>query len=170
MIRAHHQAASSKVGLRNCVLAGQEVASRPISIFGVNAASLTNDCRDYAKPDIRLLGIRSSHGLQPARLSVLLADRGYPVDSIRKKMTVRDVLTQIRMRQSRKMRVGVDHALYSWRNLVERCLSKFKNARRIAIRYDKTAASFIDITFIRLWVRFFCQLYLVHKTDVSSNI
>src|SRR5690606_27057225 len=55
--------------------------------------------------------------------SVLLADRGYDADSIREKMEVRDVLTQIPMRKSRKMRVGVDHSLYSLRNLVERCFN-----------------------------------------------
>ena len=88
--------------------------------------------------------------------SVLLADRGYDADSIRDKMEVRDVLTQIPMRKSRKMRVGVDHSLYSLRNLVERCFNKLKNARRVATRYDKTAQSFlgfIDITSIRLWIR-----------------
>ena len=43
--------------------------------------------------------------------SVLLADRGYDADSIREKMDARDVQTQIPMRKSRKMRVGVDHSL-----------------------------------------------------------
>ena len=43
--------------------------------------------------------------------SVLLADRGYDADSIRKKMEARGVLTQILMRKSRKMRVGVIHEL-----------------------------------------------------------
>ena len=75
---------------------------------------------------------------------------------LRTKMEARDVLTQIPMRKSRKMRVGVDHSLYSLRNLVERCFNKLKNARRVATRYDKTAESFlgfIDITSIRLWLR-----------------
>lgn len=88
--------------------------------------------------------------------SVLLADRGYDIDSIRKKMEARDVLTQVPMRKSRKMHVGVDHSLYSLGYLVERCFNNLKNARRVAIRYDKTAESFlgfIDITSIRLWVR-----------------
>jgi transposase len=88
--------------------------------------------------------------------SVMVADRGYDADSIRRKMEARGVLTQIPMRKSRKMRVGVDHSLYSLRNLVERCFNKLKNARRAATRYDKTAESFLgfaDITSIRLWVR-----------------
>lgn len=90
------------------------------------------------------------------KLSVLLADRSYDADSIRKKMETRGVLTQIPMRKPRKMRVGVDHSLESLRNLVERCFSKPKNARRVATHYDKTAESFlgfIDITAIRLWLR-----------------
>jgi transposase len=62
----------------------------------------------------------------------------------------------IPMRKSRKLRVAVDRKLYLLRNLVERCLTKLKNARRVATRYDKTAESFlgfIDITSIRLWLR-----------------
>ncbi len=88
--------------------------------------------------------------------SILLADRGYDSDKVRETMEARNVAMVIPMRKSRKLRVGVDHALYSLRNLLERCFNKLKNARRVAARYDKTAESFlgsIDITSIRLWVR-----------------
>nr|WP_323032750.1 IS5 family transposase [Paracoccus sp. (in: a-proteobacteria)] len=88
--------------------------------------------------------------------SVLLADRGYNSDNIRKTMEVRDVVPVIPMRKTRKLRVAVDRRLYRLRNLVERCFNKLKNARRVATRYDKTAESFlgfIDITSIRLWLR-----------------
>jgi transposase len=34
------------------------------------------------------------------------------------------------------MRIGVDHSLYSLRNLVERFFNKLKNARRVATRYE----------------------------------
>jgi len=37
---------------------------------------------------------------------VLLADRGYDADRIRKTMSERDILTQIPMRKTRKMRAG----------------------------------------------------------------
>lgn len=56
--------------------------------------------------------------------SVLLADKRYNADRNRKTIEARDVLTQIPMRKSQKMRVGVDHSLYSLRNLVERCFNK----------------------------------------------
>jgi transposase len=87
---------------------------------------------------------------------VLLADRGYDADRTQKTMDERDTITQIPMRKTRKMRVGVDHRLYRLRNMVGRCFNKFKNARRVATHYHKTAESvlgFIDITSIRLWLR-----------------
>ncbi len=62
----------------------------------------------------------------------------------------------IPMRKSHKKRVGVDRSLYRLRNLVERRFKKLKYARRVAIRYDKTAESvlgFIDIRSIRIWLR-----------------
>lgn len=88
--------------------------------------------------------------------AVLLADRGYGSDNVRKTMEARNVVPIIPMRKSRKLRVAVDRTLYRRRNLVERCFNKLKNARRVTTRYDKTAESFlafIDITSIRLWVR-----------------
>ena len=87
--------------------------------------------------------------------AVLLADRGYDSDNVRKTMEARNVVPIIPMRKSRKLRVAVDRTLYRLRNLVERCFNKLKNARRVATRYDKTAESFlafIDITSIRLWL------------------
>ena len=88
--------------------------------------------------------------------SVLLADRGYDSDKVRKTMEARGVVPVIPMRKTRRLRVAVDRKLYRLRNLVERCFNRLKNARRVATRYDKTAESFlgfIDITSIRRWFR-----------------
>ncbi len=88
--------------------------------------------------------------------SVLLADRGYDPDKVRKTMQARNVVPVIPMRKSRTLRVAIDRTLYRLRNLIERCFNKLKTARRVATRYDKTAESFlvfIDITSIRLWLR-----------------
>lgn len=87
---------------------------------------------------------------------VLLADRGYGSDNVRTTMEARNVVPVISMRQSRKLRVAADRTLCRVRNLVERRFNKLKNARRVATRYDKTAASFlgvIEVTFIRIWLR-----------------
>ncbi len=90
--------------------------------------------------------------------AVLIADRGYDSDKVRKTMEARNVVPVIPMRKSRRLRVVVDRTLYRLRDLVERCFNKLKNARRVATRYDKTAESylgFVDITSIRLWIRHF---------------
>ena len=90
--------------------------------------------------------------------AVLLADRGYDSDKVRKTMEARNVVPVIPMRKSRKLRVAVDRILYRLRNLVERCFNKLKHSRRLATRYDKTTDSylgFVLITSARLWCRHF---------------
>ncbi|WP_193142868.1 IS5 family transposase [Meridianimarinicoccus sp. MJW13] len=156
VVRAHHQAAGAKRGTPRQGFGRSRGGFTTKIHLRVNAAGLPmrteitpGQTSDYMGFDL----VMADNLSEP---SVLLADKGYDADSIRKTMGARDVLTQIPMRKSRKMRVGVDHSLYSLRNLVERCFNKLKNARRVATRYDKTAESFlgfIDITSIRLWVR-----------------
>ncbi|WP_282078736.1 IS5 family transposase [Epibacterium ulvae] len=156
VIRAHHQAAGAKRGT-------------PRQGFGRSRGGFTT--KIHLRVNAHGLPIRTE--ITPGQTSdylgfdlvmvdnlpepkVLLADRGYDADRIRKDMENRDILTEIPMRKTRKMRVGVDHALYRLRNMVERCFNKLKNARRVATRYDKTAESFlgyIDITSIRIWLR-----------------
>ena len=88
--------------------------------------------------------------------TVLIADKGYDADSIREAIEAGKGQPVIPMRRSRKARKTVDMAVYTLRNLVERCFNRLKNSRRLATRYDKTAESFlgfIDIACTRLWCR-----------------
>ena len=90
---------------------------------------------------------------QPA---VLVADRGHDSDRIREDIERRNALPMSPMRKNRKVRKVVDMAIYTLRNMVELCLNKLKNSRRLATRYDKTADSFlgfVDVACIRLWLR-----------------
>ena len=87
---------------------------------------------------------------------MLPADRIYDADRIRKTEDERDILTQIPMRKTRAMRVGVDFGLFRLRNIVERSFNDPKNAPRVSTCYDKTAETFLgftDITSSRLWLR-----------------
>ena len=89
---------------------------------------------------------------------VLLADKGYDADFIREDMERRGGVAMIPTKRNRLVQFPVDPAIYVLRNMVERCFNKLKNARRLATRYDKTAASylgFIHIVSIRLWMRQF---------------
>ena len=89
---------------------------------------------------------------------VLLADRGYDSDFIREDMESRGGYAMIPTRKNRKIQIPVDGYIYALRNQIERCFNKLKNARRLATRYDKTAASylgFVHIVSCRLWLKHF---------------
>jgi len=87
---------------------------------------------------------------------VFLADRGYDSDHIRHVVIQRGGTPVIPGKANRKVPIKVDAITYALRNRVERCFNKLKCSRRLATRYDKTAASylgFIQIVAARLWVR-----------------
>jgi len=89
---------------------------------------------------------------------VVLADRGYDSDHIRKTLEKTGAATVIPTRRNRKVQIPIDGYIYALRNRIERCFNKLKNARRLATRYDKTAASylgFVHIAAIRIWMRAF---------------
>jgi transposase len=89
---------------------------------------------------------------------VLIADKGYDADRIRQHIEATGGVAVIPMRRGRKLQVPVDDHIYALRNRIERCFNKLKNARRLATRYDKTAASylgFIHIVAARLWAKHF---------------
>jgi transposase len=89
---------------------------------------------------------------------VVLADRGYDSDRIRKTLEKTGAATVIPTRRNRKVQIPVDGHIYALRNRIERCFNKLKNARRLATRYDKTAASylgFVHIAAIRIWMHAF---------------
>ena len=87
---------------------------------------------------------------------VMIADKGYDSDAIREDVENRGGTPVIPARRTRNAPEPVDGFIYALRNLVERCINKLKNARRVATRYDKTAASylgFIELISARLWFR-----------------
>jgi len=93
----------------------------------------------------------------PQRPLARLGDKGYDTDDIRYADWSRGTLAMIPTKSTRKVQFTVDHALYSLRNRIERYFNKIKNARRVAIRYDKLAASFmafVELISIRYWLRF----------------
>lgn len=89
---------------------------------------------------------------------VLIADKGYDSDAIREDLAARGAEPVIPPRRNRKIQPQIDGFIYALRNIIERCFSKLKQSRRLATRYDKTAASYIGFVLIastRLWLRHF---------------
>ena len=72
------------------------------------------------------------------------ADRGYSADFIRAYLQERGVQPVIPMRSSEHKtdRPVLDRVAYKGRNVIERCIGKLKDLRRICSRYDKLAASY----------------------------
>jgi transposase len=70
-------------------------------------------------------------------------------------MEKRGGFAMIPTKRNRLVQIPVDDAIYALRNIIERCFNKLKNARRLATRHDKTAASyrgFINLVSMRLWL------------------
>ncbi|WP_299938479.1 hypothetical protein [uncultured Pelagimonas sp.] len=103
-------------GHRDRVSAVHEVSSQPRPISGLT--------HDLPKP------------------KALLDDLGRDADRIRREPGLRDFLSQVQSRMTHLIRVYLNHALYRWRNMVERCFNKLKHARRVVTHYDNSTESF----------------------------
>ncbi|WKW52479.1 IS5 family transposase [Rhodomicrobium lacus] len=158
IIRAHHCAAGAKRGTPRQGLGRSRGGFTTKIHLRTNGEGLPiavevtgGDVSDYS-------GFAPLMEAEGPEAKVLLADRGYDADHIRKTMEQRGAATVIPTRKNRKVQLPVDGYIYALRNRIERCFNKLKNSRRLATRYDKTAQSylgFVRIAAIRLWMREF---------------
>lgn len=86
--------------------------------------------------------LANTGGALPARLA---ADRGYSADRIRAGLTAMGVEPVIPYRRSEHVtdRPPLDEHAYKGRNVVERCVGRLKEMRRIGTRYEKLASSYL---------------------------
>ncbi len=87
---------------------------------------------------------------------ILMADRAYDSDALRKAMADRGAWANIRPMPRRVNVPAFSPYLYRYRNLVERFFNKLKHFRAIATRYEKHAANFlalIKLAATRIWLR-----------------
>ncbi|MEM7236468.1 MAG: IS5 family transposase [Pseudomonadota bacterium] len=92
-------------------------------------------------------------GLSESRM--LLADKAYDGDAIRKLVSSQGGWANIPPRRNRRDPICFSPYLYRDRNLVERFFNRIKHCRRIATRYEKRAANFlafVKLAAIRLWL------------------
>ena len=93
------------------------------------------------------------HDAKPAKL---LGDKGYDSDAIRNDLAKRGIEPVIPPRSNRTTPIEYDREAYKRRNLIERCVNRLKQFRRIATRYEKTARAFVSMLCIaaaRLWIK-----------------
>ena len=87
----------------------------------------------------------------------VLGDMGYDAGWVRQELLLRGALPVIPPNPVRKEPAPLDRELYRLRNRVERLVSRLKQFRAVATRYDKTAESFLAFVHLaasRLWLRF----------------
>jgi len=91
-----------------------------------------------------------------ARPDKLIGDKGYDSDAIRNDLAERGIEPVIPPRSNRKTPIDDDREAYRRRNLIERCVNRLKQFRRIATRYEKTARAFLSMLCIaaaKLWIK-----------------
>lgn len=90
--------------------------------------------------------------LRPKRL---VGDKGYSSRKNRGYLRRRGIRITIARRADERRRGSFDKALYRNRNLVERCINKMKQFRRVATRYEKLAENYLamlHIAAILIWL------------------
>ncbi len=75
----------------------------------------------------------------------LIADKAFDSDDFRASVDKQGMIAVIPPNRSRAQAIAYDKELYKERHLVECFFNKIKQFRRIATRYDKTAASFFSM-------------------------
>ncbi|MXZ23458.1 MAG: IS5 family transposase [Caldilineaceae bacterium SB0665_bin_21] len=86
----------------------------------------------------------------------VLADRSYDDDDLRRYIVAQRAEPVIPGRRNRREPIAYDRVLYRERNIVERSIGWLKQGRRIAICYEKTAASYLGFVLFaaaRHWLR-----------------
>jgi transposase len=79
--------------------------------------------------------------LHDAHPDKLLGDKGYDSDDIRRDLNTRGIEPVIPPRSNRKTPIEYDREAYKRRDLVDRCVNRLKQFRRIASRYEKNRQS-----------------------------
>ena len=87
---------------------------------------------------------------------ILLADRAYDSDALRRALSARGGWANIKPMRHRVNIPTFSSFLYRYRNLVERFFNKLKHYRAIATRYEKRAVNYLALVKLaasRIWLR-----------------
>lgn len=76
-------------------------------------------------------------------VGAVLADKAYDTDAIVAEITQAGAAVIVPSKRSRCVPRALDRNLYADRNKIERFFNRLKQYRRLATRYDKSAASFL---------------------------
>lgn len=89
--------------------------------------------------------------LRPKRLA---GDKGYDSGALRTALRRRSIEPVIPSRSNRIRIITFDKARYRERNVIERCINRLKQWRRVATRYEKLAANYVAVILIAATMHF----------------
>jgi transposase len=87
-------------------------------------------------------------------VGILIADKGYDSDRFREALADLEITPCIPGRKNRRAPIPYDPVLYKQRNRIERMFARLKDWRRIAMRYDRCAHTFMSAICIAATVIF----------------
>jgi transposase len=73
----------------------------------------------------------------------LVADKGYDSDDLRAWLAARGTRAVIPPKRHRTAKLAFDAAVYKQRNVIERMFCRFKDWRRVAMRFDRNIKTFM---------------------------
>ncbi|MFJ8253775.1 IS5 family transposase [Streptomyces sp. NPDC094466] len=162
---ADHALGRSRGGLSTKIHLASDARARPLAI--IVTAGQAGDSPAFTSLMAALRVPRVGSGRPRTRPDTVIADRAYSSHAIRDHLRRRNIhavipqpVGQIRNRQRRGRRggrpPGFDSHAYKERNTVERCISRLKQWRGLAMRTDKLAIAYQAALFlaaILIWVR-----------------
>lgn len=154
VIRAHQHAAGA--------IGGQEHQALGISCGGFSS-KIHAKVDSFGMPLGFILTKGQEHEINTAKELLegekgeyLLADRAYDSNDFRDDLESRGIKAVIPCKKNRIEHIEHDAYIYKERNNIERFFNRIKGFRRIATRYDKTAAMFLGaltVVSILLWLK-----------------
>jgi transposase len=84
-----------------------------------------------------------------------IADKGYDANHVIEAIEKKQMTAVIPSKSNRKLKREIDGHIYKERHLVENFFCKIKRYRRVATRYEKTAANFLGFVLfasLRVWL------------------
>ena len=156
IVRAHQHAAGVKGGIGSG--SARSLARRLLDEIDLRTNAkgdpLTFDVTGGEAHEVKGYdALMELHDIHPDKL---LGDKGYDSDDIRNDLADRGIEPVIPPRSNRKTPIEYDREAYKRRNLIERCVNRLKQFRRIATRYEKTARAYLSMLSIaaaRLWIK-----------------
>ena len=89
--------------------------------------------------------------LRPKRVA---GDKGYDSAALRTALRRRRIEPIIPSRSNRIRIITFDKVRYRERNVIERCINRLKQWRRVATRYEKLAANYVAVILIAATMHF----------------